>query len=289
LAWLENMDAVAAHSARQLDQLGRLAGLSRHGRDQRRLLHDRLEADRERAAAARERYEGTAERVERLRQDQDAYERFETAEGWRRADLVSLGHQLDRHWTAVVAACVGADDPLAYGTDKLRHARSTLEYDRWAIDAAEGRAQQATKAERDLLERLAALAEDPPGHLVQRIGPAPGTPAGRAVWCHHALDIEAALDQNDGAISPWTVWSPQTDLARRQIAIADRVLQASTDRPGPTEWAELAQQAGALFDQVLRAERDRAARPRTPGQWQQADPTPWAPPAAERLSPGVNL
>jgi hypothetical protein len=250
LAWLENMDAVAAHSARQLDQLGRLAGLSRHGRDQRRLLHDRLEADRERAAAARERYEGTAERVERLRQDQDAYERFETAEGWRRADLVSLGHQLDRHWTAVVAACVGADDPLAYGTDKLRHARSTLEYDRWAIDAAEGRAQQATKAERDLLERLAALAEDPPGHLVQRIGPAPGTPAGRAVWCHHAHDIEADLDRNDGAIPPWTGWSPQTDLARRQIAIADCVLQASNDRPGPTEWAELAQQAGAGSDQA---------------------------------------
>jgi hypothetical protein len=295
----------------------------------------------------------------------------------------------------VVAACVGADDPLAYGTDKLRHARSTLDDDRRAIDAAvpedradqwdqarrqladvvsqvhqaeelvaqsrarfqdargrrwarpdrqavvdaqvqlaaaEDRAQQAIDVERDLRQRLAALAQhqqqrqdhiaavaaerqelgttlaqvdaaldrtrpdrvgalvdDPPDHVVARIGPPPGTPAGRAVWCHHALDIEAALDQNEGAISPWTVWSPQTDLARRQIAIADRVLQASTDRPGPTEWAELAQQAGALFDQVLRAERDRAARPRTPGQWQQADPTPWAPPAAERLSPGVNL
>jgi hypothetical protein len=288
-AWLENMDAVAAHSARQLDQLGRLAGLSRHGRDQRRLLHDRLEAERERAAAARERYEGTAERVERLRQDQDAYERFETAEGGRRGDLVSLGHQLDRHWAAVVVACVVADDPLAYGIGQLRHARSTLEYDRWAIDAAEGRAQQWTKAERDLLERLAvltehqdhiadlvaqrqelgttlaqvdaaldrtrparvaALAEDPPGHLVQRIGPAPGTPAGRAVWCHHAHDIEADLDRNDGAIPPWTGWSPQTDLARRQIAIADCVLQASNDRPGPTEWAELAQQAGAGSDQA---------------------------------------
>jgi hypothetical protein len=44
-----------------------LAGVSRHGREQRQLLHDRLEGDRRRAAAARERYEGTADRVERLR------------------------------------------------------------------------------------------------------------------------------------------------------------------------------------------------------------------------------
>ena len=158
--------------------------------------------------------------MERLRHEQDAYERFESAEGWRRGDLVSLDHQLDRHWAEVVAACVGADDPLAYGIGQLRHARSTLDTTDgpstppsprtgptsgsrsvgsspvWSSspgcptvladseaqlqDAGgaagaprppghrqrprerrrrEGRAQQATKAERDLLERLAALAE----------------------------------------------------------------------------------------------------------------------------------
>jgi hypothetical protein len=107
------------------------------------------------------------------------------------------------------------------------------------------------------------------------------------VWCHYALDIEAELDRNDGALPPWTGWSPQTDLGRRQVAIADRVLQASCERPGPTEWAELAQQAGAVFDQVVRAERDRAARARTPGQWQQ--PQPWTDPAAGRPLPGVSL
>jgi hypothetical protein len=331
--------------------------------------------------------------VERLRQEQDAYEHFETAEGWRRADLVSLHHQVDRHWAEVVAACVCADDPLAYGIDKLRHARSTLERDSRAIDAAvpdnradqwqqarrqladvvrqrhqaekllaagqaqlqdagrrrwgrhdhqavvdaqaqlaaaEDRAQQATSAERHMRERLAALAEhqqqrqdhladvavprqaigtnlaqvdaaldrtrpdrvaaladDPPDHLVRRIGAPPGTPAGRAVWCHHALDIEAALDRNDGASPPWTGWSPQTDLARRQIAIADRVLQASNDCPGPTEWAELAEQAGTVFDQVRRAERDRAASQRTPGQWQLSQPRVAL--AAERPLPGMSL
>jgi conjugative relaxase-like TrwC/TraI family protein len=392
-AWLQSMDAAAAHSRRELDNLGALASLSRHGRDQRLLLHDRLEGDRRRAAAARERYQGTADRVERLRQEQDAFEGFETAEGGRRDDLVSLHHQLDRHWAEVVAACVVADDPLAYGIGQLRHARSTLESDRRAIDAAvpedraaqwqqarrqladlvrqrhqaeailaggqarledargrrwgradhqavvdaqaqlaaaEGWAQQATNAERHLRERLAALAEHqqqrqdhiadvaaqrqelgatlaqvdaaldstrpdrvaaladgPPDHLVARIGAPPGTPAGRPVWCHHALDIEAALDRNDGASPPWTGWSPQTDLARRQIAIADRVLQASTDRPGPTEWAELAEQAGTVFDQVRRAERDHAGRPSRPGQWQQ--PQPWVDLAAGRPQPGISI
>jgi hypothetical protein len=397
-AWLETMDAAVAYSGRQLDELGRLAGLSRQGRDERQVLHDRLEADRRRAAAARERYQGTTERVERLRQEQDAYQRFETIESWRRDDLAVLHHQVDRHWAEVVAACVVADDPLAYGIGQLRHARSTLDVDKRAIDAAvpddrtdqwdqarrqladvvsqrhqaekllaagqaqlqdagrrrwgrhghqavvdaqarlaaaEGRAQQATNAERHLRERhlrerlaalaehqqqrqdhiadvaaqrqelgatlaqvdaaldrtrpdrVAALADGPPDHLVARIGPVPGTPAGRAVWCHHALDIEAALDRNDGRSPPWTGWSPQTDLARHQIAIADRVLQASSDRPGPTEWAELAQQAGTVLDQVRRAERDRAASQRAPGQWQLAQPRVDL--SAERPLPGISM
>jgi hypothetical protein len=150
-------------------------------------------------------------------------------------------------------------------------------------------AQVDAALDRTRPDRVAALADDPPDHLHRRIGPPPGTPAGRAVWCHYALDIEAALDQNDGALPPWTGWSPQTDLARRQIAIADRVLEASSERPGPTEWAELAEQAAAVFDQVLQAERDRAASQRTPGQWRQAHPGPWIAPAAARPGPGIDL
>ena len=78
----------------------------------------------------------------------------------------------------------------------------------------------------------------------------------------------------------------QAELAGR-LEVTKGAVQASSERPGPTEWAELAQQAGAVFDQVLRAERDRAARARTPGQWQQ--PQPWANLAAGRPLPGVSL
>jgi conjugative relaxase-like TrwC/TraI family protein len=393
-SWLANMDAAAARSARELDASGPFAGLSRHGRDQRRLLNDRLDSDIRRAAAARERYHEVAVRVERLRQEQDASGRFESVEGWRRDDIVCLHGQLDRHWAEVVAVCVGADDPLAYGIEKLRHARTTMTTDRANIDAGipddrarewqqarrqlpgtvserhhaeallagsqaqlqdtgrrrwgrhdneavasaqaqvalgKRRVEQAVDAERDLRERLgtlaehqlrrqrvidnispqrkdlgtklaqidaaldrtrpdrvAALAEDPPKHLVSRIGPAPNTPAGRAVWCHHALDIEAVRDRSDGRSPRWTGWSTQTDRARHEIAVADRVLEADKDRPGPIEWAKLAQQASVILDQACRVERKRAATERT-GQWQQPHRTPWIDPAAERPEPGISL
>ena len=137
-------------------------------------------------------------------------------------------------------------------------------------------------------DRVAPLADDPPEYLLTRIGPVPDTPAGRAVWCHHALDIEANLDRNGGRSPAWSGWSPQTDRARRQIAVADRVLEASSDRPGPREWAELTQQAAAVLDEVRRAERNRA-RTRPPGQRQQPHRTPRIDPVAERRQPGISL
>jgi hypothetical protein len=109
------------------------------------------------------------------------------------------------------------------------------------------------------------------------------------VWCHHALDIEAVIDRNDGRCPAWGGWSPQTDRARHQIAVADRLLEVSSDRAGPTDWAELAQRAGIALDQVRRAERNRAAKERTTGQWEQPHRTPWIDPAAERRERGISL
>ena len=53
-------------------------------------------------------------------------------------------------------------------------------------------------------DRVRALADDPLAHLVERLGPVPGSPAGRAVWCHHALGIEAVLDRSDALGAPPT-------------------------------------------------------------------------------------
>ena len=134
-AWLANMDAIARHTARQLEELGRLAGLSRRGRDQRRSLEDQLAGDTERADTARHTYEEVAGRAAQLRRDQDTFEWFQAAEGWRRDDLTRLHEDLDHHWAQVVTACVRADDPLAFGIDKLRHARTTTLADLGRLDA----------------------------------------------------------------------------------------------------------------------------------------------------------
>ena len=351
-AWLANMDAIAAESSRRLHDLGTLAGFSRHGRAERQSVRDKLVTDTERADAARDRHDQLAARVEALRREQDAFEQFEMTESWRHAELPRLRDELDQHWAAVVAACVRADDPLAYGIDKLRRARTTVLADLQNLDAgipadrsqdfneargqlpnvirakhdaeqsvadghsrleevgrrrwgrqdreaiaransqvafAEKRVEQASGAERDLRDRLAslshyqenrrqaiaasaprrkklettlaqvdtaleltrperacALAEDPPPYLVRLLGPTPSSAAGQAVWCHHALRIEAFVDRNDGTSTPSTGWTQETEPARQEIAIADRLFETRDRAVDPVEWANLAGQAAAL-------------------------------------------
>ena len=108
-------------------------------------------------------------------------------------------------------------------------------------------------------ERVHALADEPPARQVERLGEPPRSAAGRAVWCHHALPIEAALDRNDGLSPPRTGWSRHDDRARQEIAVADRVLEAKSGGTNPTQWAELAQHAGTLREQALRDLRVRRA------------------------------
>ena len=368
-AWLASMDALAASPASYLDGKGAVARLSRHGRRERRDLQAMLAVDRQRAQDARDSRDEIAARVAALQRESDAFERFENSEGWRQDDIRRLHEQLDDHWARVVGACVRADEPLAFGIDKLRHSRATTaarmdqldaqvppdrgdewhqarrqlpdlvrtrhqaeqaltasqanlddasrrrwgRHDHEAIAAAEAkvafserRLEQALTAERHLRDQLAAitshqqkrkqainesaprrieltsilaqldgaldhtraervhaLADEPPTYQVERLGALPRSAAGRAVWCHHALPIEAALDRHDGLGPPPTGWSRHDDRARQEIAVADRVLEATSDRMNPAEWAELAEQAGTLREQALRDLRARHAHQET--------------------------
>jgi conjugative relaxase-like TrwC/TraI family protein len=363
--WLANMDAVATYTASQLEGQGTLAGLSRRGRQERRDLQEKLTADLRQVHDARQRRDEAAARMAALQRDKAAFARFEEVEGWRRDDLSRLHEQLDDHWARVVAAGVRADDPLAFGIDKLRHARATTSarmsqlddsippdrakewqearaqiptlvrarHDaeaalagcqasldeasrrRWgrhhddAINAAKhqvGGAKQdldrADATERNLREQLArisshqqkrqqaikdsapnrkefettlaqleaaldhtrpqrvhALSSDPSPDLVRRLGEPPASAAGRAVWCHHALPVEAALDRNDGVSTSWTGWSRLTDRVRQEIVIADCLLEARSDGLNPTDWAELAQQAARIREAAVRDLRVRKA------------------------------
>jgi hypothetical protein len=375
--WLANMDAVAARTAAQLDGRGALAGLSRRGRQERHYLQDKLTVDRQQAKHAREGQDEAAARVAALQQEKHVFETFEQTEGWRRDDIPTLHEQLDDHWAQVLIACVRADDPLAFGIDKLRHARATtaagvgklddsippdrsrewqearaqlpsLVRARQEAEAALARSQQgldeasrrrwgrqdheainvakrqvgmagqdleqAVVAERHLGEHLArisshqqerqqaitdsapkrqeletaivqfdaaldhtrpqrayALLSDPSPDLIKRLGQPPASVAGQAVWCHHALPIEAALDSNDGLSPPWTGWSQQTDRARQEIKIADQLLQVEAGGLNPTERAELAQQTATIREQALIDLKARKAREQTTPPIHQAE------------------
>ncbi len=124
---------------------------------------------------------------------------------------------------------------------------------------ARGRKElQATLAQFDAAlvhtrpERVRALAEGPPPHLVERLGQVPGSPAGRAVWCHYALGIEAVLDCSDASGSPPTRQSPIMRRARQEVAIADRLLGFNADLAEPVSWAELAGHAAVLRTEAQR-------------------------------------
>ena len=124
-------------------------------------------------------------------------------------------------------------------------------------------------------------------HLVERLGPAPGSPAGRAVWCYYALGIEAALDRNNGGSPPWTGWSPAC-TARQEIAIADRLLQSTADAADPAGWAELCPCGAALRKHVRRTAAVRERRPTSSCTARAGQPRPfrqgWLPEQGEEPS-----
>jgi hypothetical protein len=162
--------------------------LSRHSRQDRRGLRDRLAADTERANEARQRCEQMADQVAQLGRDQPAMERFDAVEGWRPDEIPPLRDQIDHHWARVIGDCVKADDPLAFGIDKLRHARATTAIDLHNLDAriAADRSEECNEIRRQLPMVIRAKTRGRAGAFGQS-RPAPrsrpsavGTPLGRA-------------------------------------------------------------------------------------------------------------
>ena len=121
-----NLEAVAAQTAERLDGLGARSVLTAYGRAERRRWQTQLAADRDAVEQAKAARIDITSTVERLRREQTLHECFERIHGWRRTEIVELQDRLDHHWAEVIAACVRADDPLAYGIDRLRHARGTV-------------------------------------------------------------------------------------------------------------------------------------------------------------------
>lgn len=202
-----------------------------------------------------------------LRQRQDA----EQALADSRAKLHEASRRRwGRHDNAAIAAAKGqlilAERRLEHGVAAERDVRDRLaaitHYQEARHEVIAGKAPERKELESALAQldaaldctrpgRVLALVDEPPAHLVERLGQPPRSPAGRAVWCHYALGIEASLDRNDGRSPPWTGWSQQTQAAREEIAVADRFLETST-APESTEWANFAREAATLREDAHR-------------------------------------
>jgi hypothetical protein len=130
-----DLDSIVAGTTKRLDAIGALSGLRRHGRAERRLWQAKLADDVDAAEQARAASAAAVTDLDQLRREQAAHDRFERTHGWRGTEIAALRSRLDHHWADVVAACVRADDPLAYGIDRLRGARRTLAGDIGDIEA----------------------------------------------------------------------------------------------------------------------------------------------------------
>jgi hypothetical protein len=131
-----NRESIVAGTGDRLDAIGALSGLSRQGRADRRWWQAKLVDDLDAAEQARAATATAVARCEQLQSAQAAHDRFDQTHRWRRGEVAALRSRLDHHWADVVASCVRADDPLAYGIDKLRHARRTVAGDLCDIEAS---------------------------------------------------------------------------------------------------------------------------------------------------------
>lgn len=185
---------------RRRDELAPLGVLRSHGRaERRRLDRDAREAaDRMNQATAAV----TAARhdVDHLARAQRDAEAFTAAEGWRRREISRLREQLAEHWTATIVSCARAGDPLAYGTDRLRHAAHHRHH---------------------TLERLEASLPTDRSAVLHRVTAALGrTTASRAAAAGQLAAARARLEQSNGR--PW----PRPSDVRAATAAVERALHA---------------------------------------------------------------
>jgi hypothetical protein len=122
-------------TAAQLDQLRTFAGLTRSGRTERGRLETELNTGQAAAIDAAGRLRAAQQRVERLSAEQAAHDEYGGTHRWRRDAISAAVDRLDAHWTDVSLACVGADQPLAFGIDPLRLAHRRLTRQIAALDA----------------------------------------------------------------------------------------------------------------------------------------------------------
>ena len=144
-----------AIATRELRALGPLERVRRGGRDRVRRAEGALAGQHERTAKVER--DLVAARAELARHEEQLRQRLAWGvnHGWRAPRMGEIDRQLAHHWRDAVLAVTRQDDPLAFGIDRLRHARLTTVHGLQALDAAlpPDRAAALGRAERELSER----------------------------------------------------------------------------------------------------------------------------------------
>ena len=113
--------------------------VTRAGRDARLWAENEERLARESVPHARDRMEDADTQVDRLEGAIRARHAFDRTEAWRHDRLAEIDDGLEHHWARTVLSAVREGDPLAYGPDRLRRARSTYAVDLGLVEGDEDR------------------------------------------------------------------------------------------------------------------------------------------------------
>ena len=119
---------------------------------------------------------------------------WDAQHGWRETRMAEIDTTLAHHRADVTLRSVRADDPLAFGVDRLRHARRTYRDDLQRLDDI----RHALNDTRP--QRVVAAGDDPTSEL-SVLGPRPANTAGRDTWSAIVERIETLRDQTLGVDS----------------------------------------------------------------------------------------
>ncbi len=124
-----------AYATERAAAVGPIAALRRAGRDERASWQAAAERSRRELEAARANVAELGHQGEQLAQADTARTAWLEREGWRSGRLAQARIELDRHWATTVATAVAQGDPLAFGIDRLRAARTAFAAEIGRLDA----------------------------------------------------------------------------------------------------------------------------------------------------------
>lgn len=115
-----------AHRENERARLGPVTRLRRGGRDDLARAGEALAGAHRRVQRAEQALRDAHADIARLERAAAARAAWDHAHGWRLDRIAEIDNTVAHHWAEVVLRAVRADDPLAFGTDRLRAAHAAF-------------------------------------------------------------------------------------------------------------------------------------------------------------------